>query len=255
MRSPRLPPFPLAGRPPRPQQAWQTISAPALRRPSPSPLSSSWPPHQAASASAAGMAADSQRALHFQFYRSPTEVLVDPVSGATRGLRVERTALIRPSAGGPAVAVGTGEWALVHSDDLSRSPMRSPLPPFLCLHTSSPGQFDTITPPSDSLPLSACLAFQASSTLSQRSSCSSASATSHFRWRACHSTPDPGRCRTFKAGCSLLPAERWEGRKTAARPLVIPAAQPLLLPRITPPAASSRGSTYVAGSSVGQRAS
>ena len=78
------------------------------------------------------MAADSQRALHFQFYRSPTEVLVDPVSGATRGLRVERTALIRPSAGGAAVAVGTGEWAWVHSDDLSRSPMRSPLPPFIC---------------------------------------------------------------------------------------------------------------------------
>ncbi|GFR51380.1 hypothetical protein Agub_g13809 [Astrephomene gubernaculifera] len=50
-----------------------------------------------------------ERRLWFQFYRNPVEVLRGPDGGVT-GLRVERTAVRPGPEGGPAVAVGTGEY-------------------------------------------------------------------------------------------------------------------------------------------------
>ena len=53
------------------------------------------------------------KSLHFQFYRNPVEVIVDPMTGAASGLRVEITAL-KQGPHGQAVAVGTGRPAYAH---------------------------------------------------------------------------------------------------------------------------------------------
>jgi hypothetical protein len=63
----------------------------------------------------------SPKNLHFQFYRNPVEILVDPVTGKAAGLKVERTELRHVGAGKQqegemaVVAVGTGrsyEWVM-----------------------------------------------------------------------------------------------------------------------------------------------
>lgn len=66
----------------------------------------------ATAAAAAEVATEStslKKHLHFQFYRSPVEVLTDG-SGAACGMRVERTKLAMPADGSAPRAVGTGEF-------------------------------------------------------------------------------------------------------------------------------------------------
>ena len=54
------------------------------------------------------------KSLHFQFYRNPVEVIVNPSTGAASGLRVEITAL-KQGPDGQAVAHGTGTFAYAQS--------------------------------------------------------------------------------------------------------------------------------------------
>ncbi|KAL6753641.1 hypothetical protein V8C86DRAFT_2723128 [Haematococcus lacustris] len=94
-----------------PLQSPELLSA-AAAVPSSSSSQATWTEAPSASSNDTQQGAghgSASRHLHFQFYRQPTEVLLDD-AGSVRGLRVEVTHLITPPGASAPVAVGTGVY-------------------------------------------------------------------------------------------------------------------------------------------------